>query len=284
MILRVLWFGWYGFNPGSAILLTASVHRGKVAALAAANTSLAAAMGGSSALFVNLFLQERRTGEYTFDLTKTMNGCLSGLVAVTAACGTVENWAGAAIGAVAGLIYLGGSDLLIRMKLDDAVDAIPVHMFNGIWGIVATGLFSSPGRVKDAYGTMEHVGWFYEIGRGSTNGTLVLNQLLCIVFIVGWVVFTMLPFFLWLNYMGWFRSDSLEELVGLDLSYMGNNASLMQSQHSGDDFSQLQGDEASEQTGMRRNTRSFTNMSDHDDAASWTDMTNAKQEQSRGRK
>lgn len=120
----------YGFNPGSAILLTTE-YRGRVAALAATNTSLAAAAGASTALFVNLYLQERRTGEYAFDLTKTMNGCLSGLVAVTAGCGTVENWAGVAIGAVAGLVYLGGSALLIRLKLDDAVDAIPVHMFNG---------------------------------------------------------------------------------------------------------------------------------------------------------
>ena len=120
----------YGFNPGSAILL-ATEHRGRVAALSASNTSLAAAAGATTALFVNLYLQERRTGEYTFDLTKTMNGCLSGLVAVTAGCGTIENWAAVAIGGVSGLIYLGGSTFLIKIKLDDAVDAIPVHLFNG---------------------------------------------------------------------------------------------------------------------------------------------------------
>lgn len=121
----------YGFNPGSAILLTNSSNRGSVASLAATNTSLAAAAGATTALFVNLYVQERRTGEYMFDLTKTMNGCLSGLVAITAGCGTVENWGGFAIGCVAGLLYLGGSSFLIHLKLDDAVDAIPVHMFNG---------------------------------------------------------------------------------------------------------------------------------------------------------
>lgn len=109
----------------------ASEYKGRVAALAAVNTSLAAASGAATALFVNLYVQERRKGEYIFDLTKTMNGCLAGLVAVTAGCGTMENWAGVAVGMVAGLIYLGGSALLIRMKLDDAVDAIPVHMFSG---------------------------------------------------------------------------------------------------------------------------------------------------------
>ena len=288
----------YGFNPGSAILLTNAAHRGRVAALSAANTSLSAAAGASVSLFVNLYLQERRTGEFAFDLTKTMNGCLSGLVAITAGCGTVENWAAVAIGAMAGLIYLGGSALLIRVKLDDAVDAIPVHMFNGtfvrrigflestgkisclclvgafagMWGVVATGLFTSPGRVLDAYGTEEFAGWFYEIGRGRLDATLLSNQVLCLIFVVGWVVFTMLPFFLWLNYMGWFRSDSLEELVGLDLSYMGNNASAMQaSSHGGDDFSSGVPDDATDfgdGTSIKRNTRSFTNMSPGDDQ-SW---------------
>ena len=94
---------------------------------------MAAAIGATTALFVNLYLEERKTGEYKFDLTATMNGLLSGLVAITAGCGTVENWAAAAIGAIAGLIYLGGSALLIKLRLDDAVDAIPVHMFNGVW-------------------------------------------------------------------------------------------------------------------------------------------------------
>lgn len=120
----------YGFNPGSAILL-ATDQRGRVAALSAVNTSLAAAAGAITSLFVNLYIQERRKGEYVFDLTKTMNGCLAGLVAVTAGCGTMENWAGFSVGVIAGLVYLGGSALLIRMKLDDAVDAIPVHMFSG---------------------------------------------------------------------------------------------------------------------------------------------------------
>ena len=92
----------------------------------------------------------------------------------------------------------------------------------------------------------------------------------------------MMPFFLWLNYMGWFRSDSLEELVGLDLSYMGNNTNAaIQSQDMGDGFSDAGGDDATSFDGasvMKKNTRSFTNMSDHDEA-SWTDMTNAQKEQ-----
>lgn len=95
----------------------------------------------------------------------------------------------------------------------------------------------------------------------------------------------MLPFFMWLNYMGWFRSDSLEELVGLDLSYMGNNASVLQqqSQHSGgDEFSSAPDDATDFDEGMKRNRRSFTNMSDPDEN-SWTDMTQ-QQEQAKDKR
>lgn len=160
----------------------------------------------------------------------------------------------------------------------------PNSFSTGIWGVLATGLFSSPSRLLDAYGTDEYAGWFYEIGRGRLDATLILNQVLSVIFIVGWVVFTMLPFFLWLNYMGWFRSDSLEELVGLDLSYMGNNAHVLQqqSQHSGgDDFSSAAPDDATDfDEGMKRNKRSFTNMSERDDN-SWTDMDPVEKEQAR---
>mmetsp|Transcript_29028 Transcript_29028/g.79660 ORF Transcript_29028/g.79660 Transcript_29028/m.79660 type:complete len:520 (+) Transcript_29028:112-1671(+) len=227
----VLWFGWYGFNPGSALLLGVE-NTGKVAARAAVNTSLSAASGACSALFTNLYIQERKTGEQKFDLSKAMNGALGALVAITAPCGTVQNWASILIGVVAGLLYLFGSNLLIQVRLDDAVDAIPVHCFNGIWGLIATGLFSSPGPMLDAFGTDEHVGWFYSLGRGSFDATLLGNQILATGFIFGWVTCTMWPFFLTLNYLGWFRADSLEELVGLDLSYMGNRQNLIEN---GDD-------------------------------------------------
>lgn len=151
-----------------------------------------------------------------------MNGLLSGAVAITAGCGTCEPWAAAVVGLVAGWIYLGGSDLLVyKWKIDDAVDAIPVHCFNGLWGILATGLFSSPSRMEEAYGTSEHMGFFYSIGQGDLDFRLLGNQMICALFVVGWPLCIMTPFFMWLNYMGWFRADSLEELVGLDMSYHG---------------------------------------------------------------
>ena len=86
--------------------------------------------------------------------------------------------------------------------------------------MIATGFFLSPSRLLDAYGSNKHAGWFYEVGRDSFNGILLCNQIIGVGLILGWVTVTMLPFFLWINYMGWFRSDALEEMIGLDLSYM----------------------------------------------------------------
>jgi len=85
----ILWFGWYGFNSGSALIATSSDH-GKLVSLSAVNTTLSGGMGGLVALFTNLFILERRMGEPIFDLRMAMNGSLSGLVAITAGCGVGE--------------------------------------------------------------------------------------------------------------------------------------------------------------------------------------------------
>lgn len=199
---------------------------GAIAAQAAAATALSGAAGGISALFTNFWIEERRTGEPHFSLERTMNGSLSGLVAITSGCAVVEPWAALVTGLVAGWLYLFASKQLIRNRVDDAVDAIPVHMANGIWGLFATGLFASPEKLDLAYYTSEHVGWFYSWGRGSSDASLLGCQVIAILFILGWTLSTMMPFFIWLNYKGWLRSDSLEELVGLDISYHGGKGSV----------------------------------------------------------
>ena len=133
----------------------------------------------------------------------------------------VEPWAAVVIGIVSGWVYMYTSALLMRFRIDDAVDAIPVHMFNGMWGMIATGLLASPRLLKNAYEVNDHVGLFYSLGRGSSDASLLANQVVALLFIGGWTFFIMMPFFIWLNYMGWLRADSLEELVGLDISYHG---------------------------------------------------------------
>mmetsp|Transcript_11143 Transcript_11143/g.20858 ORF Transcript_11143/g.20858 Transcript_11143/m.20858 type:complete len:525 (+) Transcript_11143:228-1802(+) len=217
----ILWFGWFGFNAGSALKIGSNLNT-IVIAKAVANTALAGGSSGVTALLVNLFVTERKTGEPVYKLAAAMNGCLTGLAAITGSCGIIEPWAAVMIGAVAGLLYLFTSNILEKVCIDDAVDAIPVHLAGGSWGVIATGLLASPRGLREMYGySMNHVGWFYSWGRGSGDFTIMGCQIVGLLCILFWTFSVMTPFFLFLNYMGMLRSDSLEEIVGLDVSYHG---------------------------------------------------------------
>ena len=204
----ILWFGWYGFNPGSTLAI---INYGDTTALCAVTTTLAAATGCASALFIDTMIGFVSTGDVEYDTTMAMNGALSGLVSITANCSVVEPWAALMIGLVAGLVYVSASQLLIKLKIDDAVDAIPVHLFNGMWGCIATGIFASPRFVAKVYG-VEGGGLLY--GEG---GNLLACECLGILFIIGWTFGLMFPFFVLLKNIGWFRVDPLEEMIGLDI-------------------------------------------------------------------
>ena len=213
-----LWFGWYGFNPGS-VLTISSAKSGQIASMVAVNTTLGAASAAVSAMFTLSFFEFYQSGLTTYDLTATMNGCLTGLVAITAGCATVEPWAAVVIGIIAGWVYLFSSWLCVTLKIDDAVDAIPVHFSGGMWGVWATGLFSAPRLMEAAFGNSTNVGWFYEWGRGSANFTLMGLQIVGTLFIIGWTCTVMGIFFTILNYFNLFRIHYLEEEVGMDISF-----------------------------------------------------------------
>mmetsp|Transcript_85928 Transcript_85928/g.248127 ORF Transcript_85928/g.248127 Transcript_85928/m.248127 type:complete len:458 (-) Transcript_85928:2-1375(-) len=134
-----LWFGWYGFNPGS----TGSLHDVKtahIAAIVAVNTTIAPCIAGP----VVFFLRARVFQPKALDVCGFCNGILAGLVAVTAACATIKPWESAIIGLLAGFIYQGASMLLPRFHVDDVVDAFAVHGANGCWAVLAAGLFGDP--------------------------------------------------------------------------------------------------------------------------------------------
>jgi len=158
---------------------------------------MSAGVGGIIALFGRLIYLERVTGEPFFDLKYLMNGTLSGLVAITAGCGVVEPFAAVIIGFVAGILYMVASPGLVRLCVDDAVDAIPVHMVNGIWGVVSVGLFASPSRLLTAYGQGNHPGLFYSWHEGNSDAVLLGCQCIGLLFIISWVAFIMFPFFIW---------------------------------------------------------------------------------------
>jgi Amt family ammonium transporter len=213
----------YGFNPGSALAIN-SFDSSATAALCAVTTTLAAASGCVTAMFFDTIIEARRDGEVSYDITMAMNGALGGLVGITAGCSVVSPGASVIIGMVAGLVYYGFSKFLISMKIDDAVDAIPVHFANGIWGVIAVGLFANKEAMATAGYNTEHVGWFYSWGAGSSDANLLLVQFCGVLWICGWVFSVMTPFFYTLNALGMFRVDALEEEVGLDISHHRGSA------------------------------------------------------------
>jgi Amt family ammonium transporter len=198
--------------------MISSAKLGQVASLAAVNTTLGAAAGALSGMFTSTIIDKRNTGLFQYDSAASINGCLTGLVAITAGCATIEPWAAFVIGIAAGWIYLGASAFMLKCKIDDAVDAIPVHLFGGAWGVIAAGLFSNEGRMEAAAYSTENIGWFYEWGRGGGNFTLIGIQIISVLFVFGWTTVIFTPFCLLLKHVDWLRIDSLEEEVGADIS------------------------------------------------------------------
>ena len=215
----LLWFGWYGFNPGSALLLNVD-DKGSIAAHAAVTTTFGGAISGLSALTINALMKRWQTGEYKVDLVTAINGAMTGLAAITGGCMVIPIWASLVIGLVSGGVYLVGSNLLIRLKIDDAIDAIPVHLGGGLWGVVAAGLFASPELLLKTYGTDSHPGFFY----APTGPNLMGAQLTAIGFVMSWTFCTLFPFFILLGYMRMFRVSELDEFIGLDATYEGSDS------------------------------------------------------------
>eukprot|EP00439_Symbiodinium_sp_Y106_P054583 s977_g7.t1 len=129
-----LWFGWYGFNPGSTLGMSDGAT-GALAAQVAMNTTIAAATGGITVFLLRYIILRK------YDVGGLCNGILAGLVSITAPCGNIECGSAFAVGFIGALVYQGSSMLLQKLKIDDPVDASPVHGFCGIWGVLAAGLF-----------------------------------------------------------------------------------------------------------------------------------------------
>jgi ammonium transporter, Amt family len=129
----ILWFGWYGFNPGSTLSGLDASGIGRVAT----NTTMAAASGGLSAM---LFVYPRLK---KWDIGITINGFLGGLVAITAPCYWVNTTGAVIIGLIAGVVIVLGVDLIEHLRIDDPIGAVAVHGIAGIWGTLSLGLFAT---------------------------------------------------------------------------------------------------------------------------------------------
>ena len=142
----LLWIGWFGFNGGSTLALNSSVPYILV------HTMLAAAAGGIAVTGVSWM----RKG--LPEVQAALNGILAGLVAITANCHIVTTGNAVLIGAGGGLVCYLASALLARFEIDDAVDAVPVHLAAGIWGTLAVALFGEPSLFPGGHTRLEQLG------------------------------------------------------------------------------------------------------------------------------
>merc|ERR1712086_89481 len=195
----ILWFGWYGFNCGSELAFTGGSL--KVVSLALVNTTLAPA-----GAVISIVVLVTVTGSHV-EVGDCLNASLGGLVSITACCNIVEPWAALIIGSIGGLVYLGSSKLLLKLQIDDVINASPVHLFCGIWALIATGFFAKP----ELAGLDGHEsGVFY-------GGGLLLGWQLCgILSILTWCTLWSVIIFGTFAYFDQLRVGSVVEKAGLD--------------------------------------------------------------------
>lgn len=136
----ILWIGWFGFNPGSQLAADEAVP------YIAVTTNLAAAAGGISATITS-WVKDKKP-----DLSMVINGILAGLVAITAGCDAVSYWGAVIIGAIGGIIVVFSVGFFDKIKIDDPVGAVSVHLVNGIWGTLAVGIFGGGNILIQALG------------------------------------------------------------------------------------------------------------------------------------
>ena len=196
----ILWFGWFGFNPGSAL----SVGNGETISLIAINTNLAAAAAAVTTTFISWILFGKP------DLFFTMNGALAGLVSITAPCAVVSPGAAIWIGVTGGFVIVLGEGLLRIIRVDDPCGAFPVHGLCGIWGTLTVGLWG-----RESLG-LAREGLFYG-GGFEQLGIQALGAFASGIF----VFLSMGLVFIAIRAVLGLRVSRMEEIRGLDMNEHG---------------------------------------------------------------
>lgn len=201
----ILWFGWFGFNPGSTLY---GMNPG--IGFVAVTTNTAAAGGALAALIVYWIKKGHPSTEMA------LNGVLGGLVGITAGCASVTPFGALMIGIGGGIVVVYGLEFVERvLKVDDPVGAVAVHAFAGVWGTLAVGLFAAP-----AAGSLTDMGAVAGLFYGG-GFSLLLIQLVGVVSIGGWAFLTMLGVFYLLKVTIGIRVPTSVELEGLDITEHG---------------------------------------------------------------
>ena len=217
----ILWVGWFGFNAGSALSIIGS---GLTAERAVVNTMLSSATGGLGGLFFKTWKAPGRE----WDINSALNGVLAGLVAITGCCPVVETWAALVIGLFAGIYYVLCSELTLNvLKIDDPLDATPVHAFTGFFGLIMGGLFAKTEFMEEFLSASyiaesnkkTYSGVFY-----GGDGSLLACQVVEGLVVIAWVTAFIGPYFYLLKHFGYLRISNEAEDMGLDASSHGGTA------------------------------------------------------------
>src|SRR5690349_14510869 len=207
----ILFFGWFGFNPGSSLGFLGGFRN--LAVIAAINTLLAGAAGGCSAMtYMWLFGPTKKP-----DPGMSVNGVLAGLVAITAPCAFVDGWAAVVIGLFGGVLVCWASVWIEKLKIDDPVGAVPVHFFNGLWGVLSVGIFANGNPDTAAWNGVETpvTGLLYGGSTQIIAQAIEVTGIFVFAFGLSYVFFKALAGFKLL------RVSAEVELQGLDLPEMG---------------------------------------------------------------
>jgi Amt family ammonium transporter len=204
----VLWFGWFGFNPGS----TMGVDAAAISEIAV-TTNMAAAAATLSATAVAWLMLGKP------DLGMTLNGALAGLVAITAPCAFVTVPVSIVIGLIAGALVVFGVLFFDRIRADDPVGATSVHLLNGVFGTLCVGLFGHPDRIARSGNTEHKAGLIY--GGGAEQ---LIDQLIGVAACAGYVIVVSALAWILLKVTIGIRVSKEEELEGLDQGEHGNHA------------------------------------------------------------
>jgi len=212
----LLWFGWYGFNPGSTLMIHGAARD---AARCAVTTTLSACAGAVIGLFVKRLFPAKLGGTPgVWDLGHTCNSLLGGLVGITAGTSVTTPAGAVIIGSLSALVYHGASCLMRKLKIDDPLDAYAVHGACGAWGCIAVGFFAVPAYSYAGDGAT--VGGVFYGGSGRLLGIQVVGVLIEIA----WVCTTTTVLFLALKMAGILRTSADVERAGMDVSKHGGHA------------------------------------------------------------
>lgn len=200
----ILWLGWFGFNPGS----TMSAGNGAAISHVLVATNIAAVTATLSAAITAWLLLKKP------DLSMILNGCLAGLVAVTAPCAFVSVTSAAIIGAIAGVLVVFAVLFFDKMRIDDPVGALSVHLVNGVFGTLAVGLFYDNKIATDIAG----------LATGLTRSAQFVQQLKGVLLVGVFVLVLSAIFWLVIKAIMGLRVTREEEIGGLDIGEHGNEA------------------------------------------------------------